>query len=298
MSYQVKIDLFEGPLDLLLYLVTREKLDISEISLARVAEDYQAYLKVLQALDLDVESSYLVVLACLLEIKSRILLPPEPEEFFPDYIELDLEGETAEQDLVDRLKEYKKFKAASRMLSEREREAMMVFPRPTPEEAATGEVSSLPELDVALPDLLDALRRLLEQQKVRERTRKKMRVERVDVSVPQRMEEILEDLALRPAMEFHDLFEREVTRAEIIVTFLAILELARLRRIRMRQEERHGPIFVELRRPGDPDPPPLPLPVDESTRAARPRRRRKARAGAAQEAEKPVEAIPTEVDLE
>lgn len=296
MAYQVKIDLFEGPLDLLLYLVTREQMDVTAVSLAKVAEEYQAYLSMLEMLDLDIESSYLVAFACLLEIKSRILLPPEPEDFPPDLMDLDLEGDTAEQDLVERLKEYKKFKQAGRMLSEREREAMLVFPRPTPEEAETGESAPLPELDVSLPDLLDALRGLLEQQKARERNRRRLRVERVDVSVPQRMQEILEDLATRPSVTFYDLFEREVTRSEIIVTFLAILELARLRRIRMRQEGRHGPILVEARQPGDEEP--LPLPVDEEALAARPRRRRRRSAPADRGADKPMEEPQGEVELE
>jgi len=236
-GYQIKSDLFEGPLDLLLYLVSKQRLDITHVSLAKVAEEYWAYLKLLQALDLDVESAYLVVFACLLELKSRLLLPPEPEAV--DLEDFDV-GDTAEHDLVERLKEYKRYKEASLVLQEREREALMVFPRPVDEDAPSVE----PALDVSLPDLLDALRGMLENYQKREK-KKPIRLERVGISVPQRMQEILTFLEPGRSIGFYELFEGEITRPHIIVTFLAILELARLRRIRMWQEERQGPIFVE-----------------------------------------------------
>ncbi|MBM3460937.1 MAG: segregation/condensation protein A [Armatimonadetes bacterium] len=237
-GYQVKTHLFEGPLDLLLYLVSKQKLDITEMSLAKVAEEYWAYLKMLQTLDLDVESSYLVVFACLLELKSRLLLPPEPEP--PDEMDFDL-GDTAEFDLVERLKEYKKYKEASLVLQEREREAMQVFPRPIDEE----EAIEPPTLDVSLPDLLEALRGVLESYQKRSKKKEGLTMERVAVSVPQRMREIVSFLRPDKTFQFTELFEGEATRDQIIVTFLAILELTRLARIRIWQEVTSGPIFVE-----------------------------------------------------
>lgn len=258
MTYKVKLDVFEGPLDLLLYLVTKEQLDITAISLAKVADEYFAYLKMLPlmaegaegGLDLNVESEYLVVFACLLELKSRVLLPPEPEE--TDFDDLDLERDTEEHDLLERLKEYKRFKEASVALQNRERESLQMFARPAPAEGETDAFT--PAFDVALPDLLNALRTLLENRERRKAANKKLRLQRVAVSVPQRMNEILRWLSsagnVGHQVEFFELFDDEVTRPQIIVTFLAILELARLRRIRVWQERaddgRRGPLRVEL----------------------------------------------------
>lgn len=260
MTWQVKLENFEGPLDLLLFLVTKEQLDVTAISLARVADEYFAYLKALQVMasearatgmDLDVESEYLVVFACLLELKSRMLLPPDPDAEMPDGF--DLERDTEEHDLVERLKEYKRFKEASNHLQDRERQSLQMFSRPTLEDEPV-EVDENGGLDVSLPDLLEALRKLLENNQRRKRTNRGLRLQRVAVSVPQRMKEILSSLVERgdvgQRIEFSELFEDEVSRPHIIVTFLAVLELARLRRIRVSQEPtddgRLGPIVVEL----------------------------------------------------
>ena len=260
MTWQVKLDVFEGPLDLLLYLVTKDQLDITEISLAKVADEYFAHLKALQeaavearaaGFDLDVESGYLVVFACLLEMKSRLLLPPEPDADLPDGF--DLERDTEEHDLVERLKEYKRFKEASNQLQDRERQSLQMFARPVTEEEEV-EVDVNAGLEVSLPDLLDALRRMLETNQRRKKSSRGLRLQRVAVSVPQRMKEMLASLADicadgRP-IEFVALFEGDVSRPHVIVTFLAMLELARLRRIRIAQEPgvdgRRGPIIVEL----------------------------------------------------
>lgn len=260
MTWQVKLDIFEGPLDLLLYLVTKEQLDITAISLAQVADEYFAYLKAMQGvaaearaagMDLDVESEYLVVFACLLELKSRMLLPPEPDAEMPDGF--DLERDTEEHDLVERLKEYKRFKEASNHLQDRERQSLQMFSRPPLDDEPT-EVDENAGLDVSLPDLLEALRKLLENNQRRKRTNRGLRLQRVAVSVPQRMKEILSSLVERcevgQRIDFTELFEDEVSRPHIIVTFLALLELARLRRIRVSQEPTEegcrGPIVVEL----------------------------------------------------
>lgn len=243
MTYQVKLDVFNGPLDLLLYLVNREQLDITDISLAKVADQYFAYLQDLKAsvLDLDTESNYLVVFACLLEIKSRLLLPLDPEEPGPE--DFDLERDTEEYDLVARLKEYKRFKEASLALQDRERESLRMFPRAAPDDTSIGGDVPADETlspDVSLPDLLGALRSLLNNVWRRKKAEQRLRLHRVAVSVPERMEEILSKLSANGEVghraDFFELFENEVTRPHIIVTFLAILELARLRRIRLWQE--------------------------------------------------------------
>ncbi|MHB2020544.1 MAG: segregation and condensation protein A, partial [Candidatus Xenobia bacterium] len=180
--WQIHLEQFEGPLDLLLALVEREKLEITELSLARVCEQYRAYLQLLRDLDLDLESSYLVVLAQLVELKSKALLPEEPE--LPIYDDVWMDEQPPDDPLVKKLREYKRIKEAALLLGVREREALSSFPRPSgvrqPEEAT--DLS-----EVSLVDLLDALKKLLVQS---ERRAPVLQMARVMLSVPQRMQQI------------------------------------------------------------------------------------------------------------
>src|SRR5690242_17717918 len=127
--WQVHLEQFEGPLDLLLSLVEREKLEITELSLAKVCEQYKAYLQMLQDLDLDLESSYLVVLAQLVELKSKALLPEEPD--LPIYDDVWMDEQPPDDPLVKKLREYKRIKEAAQALGEREKQALSSFPRPS-----------------------------------------------------------------------------------------------------------------------------------------------------------------------
>ncbi len=241
MSYQVESELFEGPLDLLLSLIEKEKLDITELALAKICTQYHAYLKLMQEMDLDVESSYLVVLAELVEIKSRVLLPEEPA--MPMLDDAWLEDAPPDDPLVIKLKEYKRIKDAAQKLSDREKEALSSFPRPS----NARPVSDEKELaDVSLVDLLDAIKGLLSQRGREPQGATVLHMRRVPLSVPQRMHQIWHAVDSRAgAVGFVELLADDATRADIIVSFLAILELARMRRVQLRQEGALGDIYVQ-----------------------------------------------------
>lgn len=234
-SYQVKLELFEGPLDLLLHLVTKEKLDICEISLAQISDQYIEYLKLMEQLNIEIESSFLVVFASLIEIKSRLLLPPAPSE----EPQLTFEEESSSAiDLVEKLKEYKKYKDAALKLQVMEKDAVRAYPRWYNEEF---EDDSHHFLDVSLFDLMDAIQNLMLRKSLEE---EKLELRRTVITIPQCMKEIWEVLLLSPRTSFLKLFTYIPTREEVIVTFLALLELTRLRKIRIVQEVKGGEIFI------------------------------------------------------
>ncbi|MBI3927138.1 MAG: segregation/condensation protein A [Armatimonadetes bacterium] len=225
-GYQVQLPQYEGPLDLLLELVGRLRLDITEISLAQVAGQYQAYLESLHELNVEIESSYVVVFAQLLEIKSRVLLPepPPPEE--PESSQQEEEGSGA--DLVERLKTYKAFKEMAEWLGEREASSSARYPHPCelPE-------PDIPALELSLASLAAAMSRLDRSTRA---PRPPVEVKRVEISVPQRAQQIWQWLTSRPRALFRELLGKKPSRGLIVVTFLALLELARREQVRLRQE--------------------------------------------------------------
>ena len=237
-AHRVELPLFEGPLDLLLHLVDKEELDITEVSLATVAGQYQSYLENLQQLDLEVESSWIVVFAQLLELKSRLLLPePPPELEMLESENPDEEGES--NDLVARLREYKLMKQLSDWLGEREQQSCARYPHP----------SGLQEpdqfmLNVSMGSLHAAALRLLKPTKPFKPppTFKKM-----ELSVPERVEQIWNFLVGRPKALFRQLLGKKPSKSLVVVTFLAILELARHDRVRLHQESFHSDIEIEPR---------------------------------------------------
>lgn len=228
-GYVVQLEEFEGPLDLLLNLVDKEKLDITEISLAAVAGQYQSYLERLHELNVEIESSYLVVFAQLLEIKSRVLLPdaPPPEDELAEGEEGTQEG--APTNLVDKLRAYKVIKEISDWLGEREGRSLARYPHP-------GEMPEFeqPALDLSLGSLATAMRRL-ESMLKRTPFKPPVEVKRVEVSVPERARQIWEWLTRRPRAVFRELLGANPSRGLIVVTFLAVLEMARREKVRLAQ---------------------------------------------------------------
>ncbi|MGH7772130.1 MAG: segregation and condensation protein A [Candidatus Binatia bacterium] len=237
MSTKVQLDIFEGPLDLLLHLIKKNEVSITDISIATITEQYLSTLELMQSLNLDVAGEFLVMAASLIHIKSRMLLPlgEEGEE------DEEEEGDPREE-LVRRLLEYQRFKEAAEELERREILKRDVFVRPfeAPEEIETVELEGL-----SLFDLISALRNVLErlpEQEVHEVTLEK-------ISVREKMSLLLDDLHRRGKAIFQSLFEGATSRMEVVVTFLAMLELVRIRAIRVWQEERVGPIVIELAAP-------------------------------------------------
>jgi segregation and condensation protein A len=232
MTFKVQLEVFEGPLDLLLHLIKKNELTIADISLASITEQYLATLEIMQSLNLNVAGEFLVMAATLIHIKSRMLLPPGDEDQEDD------EEETA-SDLIQQLLEYQRFKEAAHDLEDRELLRRDVFAR----RGAVGERDQTVEFaSVSLFDLLSALRDVLT----------KLPDERVHevvleaASVRDKMNFVLDQLRHQGRVFFHDLFDQATSRLEVVVTFLAVLELVRIRALRLWQEVQAGPIALEL----------------------------------------------------
>ena len=220
-------------MDLLLHLIKKNELSITDIPIATITEQYLSTLELMQGLNLDVAGEFLVMAATLIHIKSRMLLPPGDDED-----EEEEEGDPREE-LIRRLLEYQRFKEAAEELERRELLSRDVFVRRSeaPEEAETVGFESL-----SLFDLLSALRHVLErfpEERIHEVT--------LDtISVREKMSFLLDELRRRGKVIFQSLFETATSRLEVVVTFLAMLELVKIRAIRVWQEERIGPVVIEL----------------------------------------------------
>ena len=227
---KISLPLYEGPLDLLLDMIRKQKLDIYDIPIARVTEQYLAYLHLMQELNVDVASEFLLIAAQLIYIKSRTLLPPDP-----DAIGEELEDPRAE--LVRRLLEYEQFKNAAQMLYQREMIENAVWSNPG---AVAMEDSELePELTVGLYDLLLAFRDVVK----RAEERPFLAVDREEFSVEQMMAFLLEKIsAARGHVTLTDVLPQITSRRGLITAFLALLELTRLRAIYLMQVKPFGEI--------------------------------------------------------
>ncbi|RAL26496.1 segregation and condensation protein A [Thermoflavimicrobium daqui] len=242
MDIQIKLEMFEGPLDLLLHLIEKAEVDIYEIPIAKITEQYMQVIKEAQEWQLEVASEFLVMAATLLAIKSRMLLPKQDildeeqigaeEEWFID----------PREELVDRLLEYKRYKRLGEVLKEKEIERSKVYTRaPMDLSPYTKEVN--PVYGLTVDDLFQALVEVLKTQKRAEPITK---VEREEISVSARMDEIDRQLRLEGKLIFSKLLcWDEVNKERVITTFLAILELMKLKRVICYQDQLFGEIFIE-----------------------------------------------------
>lgn len=223
MNYQCKLDIFEGPLDLLLHLIKEQKMDIYDIPIAQITRQYMEYLDVMQDLNLEVAGEYLILAAELTRIKSKVLLPvqePESEE----------EGQDPREDLVRRLLEYQRYKDAAFQLRKREYERQQIFVRGAELEIEEfGEKEILVEASVF--DLLNAFQNILRNREFK----KNYEIKISTTSVSDRITHILEILNATESVTFESLFTVLNTKQEVIVTFLALLELIRLKLVRIQQ---------------------------------------------------------------
>lgn len=230
---KISLPLYEGPLDLLLDMIRKQKLDIYDIPIAKVTEQYLAYLHLMEELDVDVASEFLLMAAQLIYIKSRVLLPPDPDAP-PD----DLEDPRAE--LVRRLIEYEKFKNAAQMLYQREmiENATWSNPGALPLEEADLE----PETSVGLFDLIVAFREVLKR--TEETTT--MDIHREEFSIEQMMGFLFESiLAAHGKLTLTEVLPRVSTKRGLITAFLALLELTRLKAIFLMQDRPFGEITAQ-----------------------------------------------------
>ncbi|MGQ0667991.1 MAG: segregation and condensation protein A [Nitrospiraceae bacterium] len=233
LPYQVRIENFEGPLDLLLHLIKKNEINIYNIPIALIAQQYLEYVEAMKELNLNVAGDFLVMAATLLQIKSKMLLPAEQSG------EDDEDGPDPREELVHRLLEYKKYKEAARTLDGQEKMWREIFSRDQGL-APSRDTGDTPLENVSLFDLVDALKGILD----RNQGRQLLEITPDNLTVRERMNVILELLEGKDSVSFMDLFEHSCHRLVVIVTFLAMLELIRLRVARVFQAETFGPILV------------------------------------------------------
>jgi segregation and condensation protein A len=237
MSYEIKLDIFEGPLDLLLYLIRKNEIDIYNIPIALITEQYLEYLDIMRSLNLDLAGEYLVLAATLIHIKSRLLLPPVEGE------EEGEEGEDPRTELVRQLLEYQAFKEAALSLESRPLLDRDVFTRGAlAEEPAVAEQEEEVMIEVGVFELVQAFRMVISGL---DRT-EDMAIDTEKMSMTDRINEIMERLAEEKELTFTDLLAERTDRKRIVYTFLAILELMKLRMVRAYQSGPFGIIRLFL----------------------------------------------------
>jgi len=257
-EYKVKFEVFEGPLDLLLYLIKKEEVDIYEVNLTLLATQFIEYIETMRMLDLEIAGEFLVMAATLMYIKSRELLPVDQQA----PVEGEEEGEDPRWELIRQLVEYKKFKDAAAQLQVLEARQEDVFPRaPGRLEFAAEPASRRPE--ASLFDLVNAVNVVLKRFSRRDDQRD---IFEDKWTVSEKIEHLLRVLSERPSVRFSDLFEGVTSRSEVVVTFLALLELIRLKQITAVQREPFGEIEICRAAPA----PAAPAPVPDANTAPNP----------------------------
>jgi segregation and condensation protein A len=235
-EYPVRLQNFEGPLDLLLHLIKKHELDIYDIPISLITQQYLDYLDLMQELNLDVAGEFLVMAATLIHIKSRMLLPrPDPSQEDP--------AEDPREALVRRLLEHQRFKAAAELLHEKEIQRSAQWHRPDGVVAEVVGEPPEPEIEVDLFSLMAAFRQVME----RARARPRVVLPPEQMSIETRIEQLLARLSETEACGFEDLFADAQGRGGMIVTFLALLEMIRLKLVRVFQQGNFGPIRVYKR---------------------------------------------------
>lgn len=236
MTYEVRLEIFEGPLDLLLHLIKKHEIDITDIPMALITEQYLVYLEQLKALNLDLAGEYLVLAATLIHIKSKMLLPAP----------LDGEGEEDEQadpraELVRQLLEYQAYKEAAQKLSGRPVLERDVFVRNQPAFDAVDQPEESELLELSLFDLIDAFQQVLQ----RLGDQQTIAIDGETISLADRIQHILDRLSAAGRLTFGDLIDGCLSRKQVIYTLLALLELVKMKLIKAYQNVPYGVIWVQ-----------------------------------------------------
>ncbi|MBI4845275.1 MAG: segregation/condensation protein A [Candidatus Omnitrophica bacterium] len=234
MSYKIKLEIFEGPLDLLLYLIKKDHLNIHNIPIAQITEQYLQYLELMQLLDLNIAGEFIVMAATLMHIKSKMLLPPDETE------QEAIEDDDPREELVRKLLEYKKFKEAAGFLENCESIQRKVFKRVNP--GANIEAEEEVFFETSLFDLISAFSKAL-----KEIPRDIFReIINDEFTVSGKIHDLLHILVKKKKILLTDLFIQSKNKNEIIATFLAVLELIRQKEIVAAQKDLFGGIFIFL----------------------------------------------------
>ena len=236
-EYKVQFEVFEGPLDLLLYLIKKEEVDIYEVNLTKLATQFIEYVDLMRQFDLEVAGEFLVMASTLMYIKSRELLPVEQQV----QVEAEEEGEDPRWELIRQLVEYKKFKDAAAQLQTLEEQQENIYPRlpgklEFPSEAVPAKV------EVGIFDLLNAVNAVLKR--FQEKTAGTREIYEDKWTVSEKMEFVLKVIAERGSVRFVELFATAANRAEVVCTFLALLELIRLKQLACVQPEPFAEIEI------------------------------------------------------
>ena len=235
MNYTVKLDIFEGPLDLLLYLIRKNEVDIYDIPIALITEQYLEYLDLMTVLNLDIAGDFLVMAATLAKIKSKMLLPPSVDS------EEGEEEDDPRAELMEHLLEYQQYKEVADQLKNRELLEKDIFTRIQIEEQIPGLDRNSALIEASLFDLVDALKKVIERKDLPGNL---MEVAVEKISVREKIGEILSTVKKNQQIIFQSLFDGLSTKYEIVVAFLALLELIRLRAIKVFQVHPHGEIRI------------------------------------------------------
>lgn len=232
-QYRIKLEIFEGPLDLLLFLIKKDEIDIYDIPIAHITREYLEYLKLMEQLDIAVAGDFLVMASTLIYIKSKMLLPPDPK--------LDGDADLNEDpraELVERLLEYQKYKSASQMLYSRFEIESAVYTR-----GALETDKSNPEVSATVFDLLRVFNEILK----RAESKLEMEIARDEVTMSEKLAQIHALLDANDEINVRDLFELSRSKRELILTFLAFLELVKEWKVYIVQRELFGDIFARKR---------------------------------------------------
>lgn len=229
MEYQVKLQQFEGPLDLLLFLIKKEEINIYDIPIAQITQQYLEYIRMLEFLNLELAGEFLVMAASLMRIKARMLLPVRPDE-----AEEEEDPRTA---LVQQLLEYQKFKEAASQLETMEYQRRLLFIRP---ESEDGETTVDVEYTYNLFELITAFKKVLEKSQVRY-----IEVRPEEISLEAKIEFLKGRIAEAGNLAFGDLFDEGAGRMDLVVTFLALLEILKMGFATVRQTKPFGEIWIQ-----------------------------------------------------
>jgi len=237
-EYKVKLDIFEGPLDLLLYLVKRDEVDIYDISIERITKQYLDYIEAFKVLNIELAGEFIVMAANLIYIKSRTLLPRDQQ--LPD---VDAEEDDPRWELIRQLIEYKKFKEAAASLRDRALLQERMFPRAPGEPELDTPDARLALEEVGIFDLINAFQKVLKR--VESKQENLLEIFAENFTVGEKIDHLMAVTSGGVPVRFEECFVSAASRTEIVVTFLAMLELIRLKQLRVRQDANFGEIWIE-----------------------------------------------------
>ncbi|MFT9495584.1 segregation and condensation protein A [Anaerosolibacter sp.] len=242
MTYNVKLETFEGPFDLLYHLIEKAEVDIYNIPIAQITDQYIQYIQDMQKFDLEVTSEFLVMAATLIEIKSKMLLPNKHEE----QLVIAIDEIDPRQDLIARLIEYKKYKTAAEEFKKREDVFKKIFYKSQEQLDQYIKYDDIELVEMDLNTLISAFNKLLEKRKNHSKLQAYVdEIQRDEVTIEDKISQIQQYLEIHHAVDFHHLFSDSCSKSEIVVTFLALLELIKLNYLTVQQSRIFDKIIIK-----------------------------------------------------